>query len=88
MASFDARLRLVGQPGFPLGVVVDLTGKQMTVTVDGQQLASWSLEEVEVSQGSDGFHVEAEGEEVVLNVNEKARFATEIRSRSRRAPVS
>ncbi len=84
MTSFDARLRLVGQPGLPLGVVVDLTGKQMSVIVDGQQLASWSLEEIEVAQSSDGFHIEVEGEEVILNVNERVRFATEVRSRSRR----
>jgi hypothetical protein len=86
MTSFDARLRLVGQPGLPLGVVVDLTGKQMSVSVDGQQLASWSLEDVDVALNPDGFHIEVEGEEVILNVNEKVRFATELKSRSRRPP--
>ena len=86
MTSFDARLRLVGQPGLPLGVVVDLTGKQMSVTVDGRPLAAWSLEEIEIAHNPDGFHIEVEGEEVILNVNEKVRFATEIRSRSRRRP--
>lgn len=84
MTSFDARLRLVGKPGLPLGVVVDLTGKQMSVIVDGHELASWSLEEIEIAQNPDGFHIEVEGEEVILNVNEKVRFATEVRSRSRR----
>jgi hypothetical protein len=84
MTSFDARFRLVGQPGLPLGVVVDLTGKQMSVIVDGRPLASWSLEDIEVAQNPDGFHIEVEGEEVILNVNEKVRFATEVRSRSRR----
>jgi hypothetical protein len=86
MTSFDARLRLVGKPGLPLGVVVDLTGKQMSVSVDGQQLASWSLEDVDVALNPDGFHIEVEGEEVILNVNEKVRFATELKSRSRRPP--
>lgn len=86
MTSFDARLRLAGQPGLPLGVVVDLTGKQMSVNVEGRELASWSLEEIEIAQNSDGFHIEVEGEEVILNVNEKVRFATELRSRSRRPP--
>jgi hypothetical protein len=64
--------------------VVDLTGKQMSVIVDGRPLASWSLEDIEVAQNPDGFHIEVEGEEVILNVNEKVRFATEVRSRSRR----
>ncbi|MGA8040384.1 MAG: hypothetical protein WCA93_09795 [Acidimicrobiia bacterium] len=83
MTSFDARLRLVGQPGFPLGVVLDLTGHRLTVTVDDKELASWSLDDIEISPGSDGFHIVAEGEEVVLNVNERIRFATEVRSRTR-----
>ena len=87
MASFDARLRLVGETGRPLGVVVDLTGKTMTVLIDDHPLATWSLDEIDISQSSDGFHVVAEGEEVVLNVNEKARFATEVRSRNRRVPL-
>jgi len=86
MTSFDARFRLVGQPGLPLGVVVDLTGKQLTVMVDNHELASWSLEDIEISQTPDGFHIDVEGEEVILNVNERVRFATEVRSRSRRTP--
>ena len=86
MTSFDARFRLVGQPGLPLGVVVDLTGKQMTVMVDNHELASWSLEDIEISQTSDGFHIDVEGEEVILNVNERVRFATEVRARTRRTP--
>jgi hypothetical protein len=56
------------------------------VSVDGQQLASWSLEDVDVALNPDGFHIEVEGEEVILNVNEKVRFATELKSRSRRPP--
>jgi hypothetical protein len=76
----------VGQPGLPLGVVVDLTGKQMTVMVDNHELASWSLEDIEISQSPDGFHIDAEGEEVILNVNERVRFATEVRARTRRTP--
>jgi hypothetical protein len=86
MTSFDARFRLVGKPGLPLGVVVDLTGKHLTVMVDGRELASWSLDDIEIEQSPDGFHIEVEGEEVILNVNEKIRFATEVRSRSRRPP--
>jgi hypothetical protein len=82
MTSFDARFRLVGKPGLPLGVVIDLTGKHMKVMVDGRELASWSLDDIEIAQNPDGFHIEVEGEEVVLNVNEKVRFATEIRSRT------
>lgn len=78
MTSFDARLRLLNQPGFPLLVEVDLTGERMVVTTSGRELADWSLDEIEVLSRSDGFHVQAEGEEVVLNVMDGIRFAREL----------
>jgi hypothetical protein len=78
MTSFHARLRVVGQPGFPLGVDIDLTGDRMVLTVGGGELADWSMEEIEVLPRSDGFHIEAEGEEVVLHVSDAATFAREL----------
>lgn len=78
MTSFDARLRLANEPGFPLGVEIDLTGERMVVTAGGKELADWSMREIEILAGSDGFHIEAEGEEVVLNVSDDARFAREL----------
>lgn len=78
MTSFDARLRLVGQSGLPLGVEVDLTGERMSVTAGGSQIADWALQDISIAPLPDGFHIEAEGEEVVLNVTDGARFAAEI----------
>lgn len=78
MTSFDARLRLAGQPGFPLGVEIDLTGDRMVVTAGDRELADWSVREIQVLAKSDGFHIEAEGEEVVLNVSDSTRFADEL----------
>ena len=40
MTSFDARLRMIGQTGFPLVVEVDLTGERMTVTAGESELAA------------------------------------------------
>jgi len=78
MTSFDARLRLLNKPGLPLLVEVDLTGERMVVTTSGRELADWSLDEIEVLSRSDGFHIQAEGEEVVLNVMDGIRFAREL----------
>ena len=78
MTSFDARLRMLGQQGLPLGVEVDLTGDRMTITAGAGQLANWALEEIRVQSLPDGFHIKAEGEEVILNVADKSRFATEV----------
>ena len=75
MTSFDARLRLLGQTGFPLGVEVDLNGERMRVTAGDNVLADWLLDDITISAHADGFHVKAEGEEVVLNVTDQASFA-------------
>ena len=48
MASFDARLRLLGRPGLPLGVEVDLTGDRLRVSTGENPLANWSLDEVHI----------------------------------------
>ncbi|MEE8374733.1 MAG: hypothetical protein V3S26_00240 [Acidimicrobiia bacterium] len=78
MGSFDARLRVIGQTGFPVPVVLDLTDDHLTVTTDSGRLADWNIAEIDISTRADGFHVKAEGEEVLLNVNDSARFAVEL----------
>ena len=78
MTSFDARLRLVSQPGLPLGVEVDLKDERMVVTAGDAEIGDWPLGEIRVDSHSDGFHIRAEGEEMVLNVSDTTRFAQEM----------
>lgn len=82
MTSFDARLRVVGQSGLPLGVEVDLTGNHMIVTASGESIAEWVWDEIRISASPDGYHIRAEGEEIVLNVTDGARFAHELGRRA------
>lgn len=83
MTSFDARMRLLGEPGPPLGVEIDLTGDRMRVTAGGSYVANWALHEIAISPQGDGFHIEAEGEDVIINLADRERFATEIGIHSR-----
>ncbi len=78
MTSFDARLRLQGRIGFPLGVVVDLTEQSLRVRAGEKELANWTLDEIRIASEADGYHIVAEGEEVILNVTDSARFAVEL----------
>lgn len=78
MSSFDARLRLIGRAGFPLGVVVDLSDERMILTAGNSAVADWPLDEITIAALADGFHIKVEGEEVVLNVADSARFAVEL----------
>ncbi len=78
MTSFDARLRVLGQSGLPLGVEVDLTGERMVVLTSGKTLADWALDDIHIFPTANGYRIDAEGEEIILNVTERDRFAVEI----------
>lgn len=78
MTSFDARLRLLGEKGFPLGVEIDLSGERMTVTADGKAIADWSLDEIRITPTPSGFRIDAEGEAIIINVTEDDLFRSEI----------
>lgn len=78
MTSFDARLRMSGQTGLPLGVEIDLTGERMVVTAGQSKVANWALRDIKISAHHDGFHIEAEGEEVILKLTDEIRFAKAI----------
>lgn len=78
MTSFDARLRILSEPGMPLGVEIDLTNDRMVITSGGESIGDWPMGQIEVVAHSDGFHLMAEGEEVVLNVTDDARFKREL----------
>jgi hypothetical protein len=78
MTSFDARLRMIGQTGLPLGVEVDLAGGRMILTSSGSTLADWPLDDIRIFPTASGYRIDAEGEEVILNVTDADRFAIEI----------
>lgn len=78
MTSFDARLRMIGEKGFPLGVEIDLSAERMIVTADGAGIADWALDDIRIVPTPSGFRIDAEGETIILNVTEGNRFRAEI----------
>lgn len=78
MSSFDARLRLPGHSRLPLGVEVDINHERMTVTAGDRKVGAWPLAKLEVEPQSDGFHITVDGEVLVLNVTDAARFASAL----------
>jgi hypothetical protein len=78
MSTFEGRLRVEGEGGPDLGVAIDLDGERMKVVAGEVEIADWSLDEIRVAALTDGFHVRAEGEEVVLEVNDDGRFAIDL----------
>lgn len=78
MAHYDAKLRIEGTDEAPIHVVVDLTDDRILVTAGDLEVADWARDEVRISALLDGFHVRAEGEEVVLDIRDDARFAVDL----------
>lgn len=78
MSSFDARLRLPGHSRIPLGVEVDIAGERMILTTGDRKLGDWALKEVDIAAMPDGFHINLDGEDVVLSVADTAKFESEL----------
>lgn len=66
---------MTGQSRILLGVTVDVSDETITVTSGNQEVARWSLDEVDVRHLSDGFHIKDVGHEAVLGVTESTRLA-------------
>lgn len=81
MSEYDALLHIAGDDR-PMRVEIDLTDERMRVTAGEVEVADWTRDEFRVQAMEDGFHLRAEGEEVVINLEEDARFALELGLRS------
>lgn len=68
-----------------VGVVIDLTDERLRLRSGDSDIADWSLADIRVSAQADGFHIRAEGEEVILDLRQDAEFAVALGLRS--APV-
>ncbi|MGH8914428.1 MAG: hypothetical protein ACRDZM_07935 [Acidimicrobiia bacterium] len=78
MTAYDARLRLSGTEDGPVSVLIDLTDDRLTMTSGPIEVADWARDEIRIAALPDGFHVRAEGEEIILDVTDDAKFALEL----------
>lgn len=78
MAHYDAKLRIEGTEEAPIHVDIDLTDDRILVTAGDMEVADWARDQVRISALLDGFHVRAEGEEVILDIREDAQFAVDL----------
>jgi hypothetical protein len=78
MAAYDAQLRLSWTDDEPIHVLIDLTEDRFTMKSGGVEVADWQRDQIRVSPHLDGFHIRAEGEEIILDVTDDARFALDL----------
>ena len=78
MAAYDAQLRLSWTDDEPIHVSIDLTDERFTMRSGDVEVADWDRDQIRVSPHLDGFHIRAEGEEIILDVTDDARFALDL----------
>jgi len=78
MSSVEARLQVPGHSKLPVNVVVDIEDETLSVSTGQRKLGDWPLGTLQFSARSDGFHVKLDDQEIVLTVDDSARFALEL----------
>ena len=78
MSAYEARLIIEGEDSPPVPVLLDLTDDHLVMTVGDEAVADWSRETMRINAMPDGFHIRAEGESVILEVEDDAHFALEL----------
>jgi hypothetical protein len=78
MTDYAARLRLRGIDDAPIQVLIDLTDDRFTVRSGDIEVADWERDQIKVTPQLDGFHIRAEGEEIILDVTDEAQFALDL----------
>ena len=82
MTSYEGSLRVLGDDGPPLTVIVDLTDDTLQLRTPLTEIGCWPRDAVRIHAEDDGIHLRVEGEEVVLDLRDDAGFAVEAGLRS------
>jgi hypothetical protein len=78
MSSYQGSLRMLGEDGPGLPVVIDLRNDRLGIKAGDVEIGDWAREEVRINADVDGIHLRAEGEEIILELAEDAEFAVEV----------
>lgn len=78
MVDFAGVLRTRIEGDTAIRVVIDLTDERIRLRSGDTEIADWSLTDIRVNAQPDGFHIKAEGEEVILDLSQDAEFAVAL----------
>ena len=85
MVDYSGVLRTPTDRDTAIRVVIDLTNERLRLRSGETGIADWSLDDINVNAQPDGFHIKAEGEEIILDLKQDAEFAVALGLNS--APV-
>ena len=75
MDHFDGSLKLAGNEA-PVRVAIDLTDDHiMRITAEEIEIGEWTIGQVAVKALDDGFHMIADGEEIIIKTDNDPAFA-------------
>ena len=78
MPTYEGSLRIPGDEGPPLAVMIDLVDGRLLMSAGDSEIGNWAMSEIRVNALPDGFHLRAEGEEVLLDITDDAQFAVDL----------
>jgi hypothetical protein len=78
MSTYEGSLRIPGDDGPPLAVMIDLVDDRLLMSAGDSEIGNWAMSEIRVNALPDGFHLRAEGEEVLLDITDDAQFAVDL----------
>lgn len=78
MGEFTGRLHIPGVADSDVAIRVDLDDERIRVESNGVEVGDWALDDVRINAHEDGFHLRVEGDVVVLDITDDARFATQL----------
>ena len=76
--DYTGILRTRNEADTAIRVVIDLTDERLRLRSGDTEIADWSLHEIRVNAQGDGFHIKAEGEEIILDLIQDAEFAVAL----------
>ena len=79
-------VRMAGETDTGIRVEIHLDDETMSLISPYGELGRWPLSGLGIAARVDGFHIKAEGEELVLSTNDDARFALAVGIRSSSSP--
>ena len=69
MAAFDGRLWLKGDPDGAVDASIEVDDVDLRVEAAGSVIGDWKTDEITVEEKPDGYHISAEGEELVFQTS-------------------
>ena len=78
MAGFAGVLRTPTGQDSAIRIDIDLTEDRLRLSSGDTEIGDWDLRDIRVNALSDGFHLKAEGEEVILDLTDDAEFAVAL----------